>query len=63
KNCHNIENLKASIYYENEGIALAAFICSQKHLKKFSLISSNFALFPVKALLDQKHSLKSITFE
>ncbi|CAG8605444.1 33668_t:CDS:1, partial [Racocetra persica] len=63
ENCHNIENLKASIYSENEGIALAALIRSQKHLKKFSLIGSNFASFPVKVLLDPEHSLKSVTFK
>ncbi|CAG8481213.1 8512_t:CDS:2, partial [Racocetra persica] len=62
--CHNIENLKISIYYENEGIALAALIRSQKRLKKFSLINSNnFASFPVQALMNQTHSLKSLAFE
>ncbi|CAG8641527.1 3129_t:CDS:2, partial [Cetraspora pellucida] len=64
KNCHNIENLIASICYKNEGMALAVLIRSQKRLKKFSLINSNnFASFPVQALMDQKHSLKSVTFE
>ncbi|CAG8650177.1 21433_t:CDS:2, partial [Cetraspora pellucida] len=64
ENCHNIENLKASICYKDEGMALAFLIRSQKHLKKFSLINSNkFASFPVLALMDQKHSLKSVTFK
>ncbi|CAG8553544.1 24706_t:CDS:1, partial [Racocetra persica] len=62
--CHNIENLKISICYKNEGIALAALIRSQNHLKKFSLINSNnFASFPVQALMNQTHSLKSLALE
>ncbi|CAG8728956.1 12706_t:CDS:1, partial [Cetraspora pellucida] len=64
KNCHNIETLKVSIYYDHEGIALAALICSQKHLKKFSLINSNqFASLPVQALVSQKHSLNCVAFK
>ncbi|CAG8573940.1 14183_t:CDS:1, partial [Cetraspora pellucida] len=64
ENCHNIENLKASICYKNEGMALAVLIRSQKRLKKFSLINSNsFASIPVQALVDQKDSLKSVAFE
>ncbi|CAG8615745.1 4923_t:CDS:2 [Dentiscutata erythropus] len=64
KNCHNIKNLKVSIYHEDEGIALSALICSQKHLKRFSLINSNdFASLPIQALVNQKHSLNSVAFE
>ncbi|CAG8598758.1 22021_t:CDS:1 [Dentiscutata erythropus] len=64
ENCYNIENLKVSICYEDEGIASAALIHSQRHLKKFSLINSNnYASFPVQAFVNQKHALKSVTFE
>ncbi|CAG8610710.1 7788_t:CDS:2 [Cetraspora pellucida] len=64
ENCHNIENLKASICYKGEGKALAVLIRSQKRLKKFSLINSNkFVSYPLQALMDQKHSLKSVAFE
>ncbi|CAG8526359.1 3381_t:CDS:2 [Dentiscutata erythropus] len=64
RGCHNIKNLKVSICYEDEKIPLANLICSQRNLKKFSLINSNkFASFPVQALVNQKHSLNSLTLE
>ncbi|KAF0452662.1 hypothetical protein F8M41_001886 [Gigaspora margarita] len=64
ENCYYIESLKVSICYEDEGIALATLIRSQRNLKKFSLINSNnYASLPVQALTNQKHSLKSATFK
>ncbi|CAG8727123.1 9783_t:CDS:1, partial [Racocetra fulgida] len=62
--CHSIKTLKVSVWHEDEGKVLANLISSQKHLKKFFLINSNnFASFPIQALVDQKHSLNSVTFE
>ncbi|CAG8726611.1 20844_t:CDS:2 [Dentiscutata erythropus] len=62
-NCRYIKKIKVSVWHEDEGIALANLIRSQKHLKKFSLINSNiFASFPIQALVDQKW-LNSVTFE
>ncbi|KAF0391972.1 hypothetical protein F8M41_010717 [Gigaspora margarita] len=62
--CHSIKNLKVSICYEEEKIALADLIRSQRNLKKFTLINSNnFASFPVQALMNQKHSLNSLALE
>ncbi|CAG8814931.1 7730_t:CDS:1, partial [Racocetra fulgida] len=63
KECHYIEKIKVSVWHEDEGIALADLIRSQKKLKKFSLINSNiFASFPIQALMSQKR-LNSVTFE
>ncbi|CAG8504311.1 6011_t:CDS:2, partial [Gigaspora rosea] len=64
QDCHSIETLKISVWHEDEGKMLADLIRSQKNLKKFSLINSNnFASFPVQALLNQKHSINSVTFK
>ncbi|CAG8505255.1 13631_t:CDS:2 [Dentiscutata erythropus] len=62
--CHNIENLKATVWHEDEGIALAKLVCAQKCLKKFSILNSNsFASFPVQSLESQIQSLNSLTFK
>ncbi|CAG8527485.1 12644_t:CDS:1 [Dentiscutata heterogama] len=64
KDCHNIKNLKVSIYDKNEGMALEGLIRSQRNLKKFTLINSNnFASLPIQALVNQKHSLNSLALE
>ncbi|CAG8597975.1 26659_t:CDS:2, partial [Dentiscutata erythropus] len=62
--CHNIRNLKATVWSENEGAALANLIRSQRCLKKFSIINSNhFVSLPVQSLKSQIESLDSLTFK
>ncbi|CAG8709769.1 2596_t:CDS:1, partial [Dentiscutata heterogama] len=62
KNCHHIRNIKATVWYKKEGIALANLISSQRCLKKFSLVNSNnFASSSIQSL--QTQSLKSLKFK
>ncbi|CAG8632452.1 34060_t:CDS:2 [Gigaspora margarita] len=63
-NCHNIINIKATVWSKDEAIALANLICSQKWLKKFSLVNSNeSASFSVQSLQSQTRSLNKLTFK
>ncbi|KAF0460900.1 hypothetical protein F8M41_000521 [Gigaspora margarita] len=63
-NCHNIINIKATVWSKDEAIALANLICSQKWLKKFSLVNSNeSASFSVQSLQSQAGSLNKLTFK
>ncbi|CAG8824725.1 14875_t:CDS:1, partial [Gigaspora margarita] len=62
--CHNIINIKATVWSNDEAIALSNLICSQKWLKKFSLVNSNeFASFSVQSLQSQTRSLNNLTFK
>ncbi|KAF0432452.1 hypothetical protein F8M41_005217 [Gigaspora margarita] len=62
--CHNIINIKATVWSRDEAIALANLICSQKWLKKFSLINSNeSASFSIQSLQSQAGSLNNLTFK
>ncbi|CAG8692426.1 25063_t:CDS:2 [Gigaspora rosea] len=64
KSCHNIINIKATVWSKDEAIALSNLICSQKWLKKFSLVNSNeFASFSVQSLQSQTGSLNNLTFK
>ncbi|CAG8848758.1 6150_t:CDS:1, partial [Gigaspora margarita] len=62
--CHNIINIKATVWSKDEAIALSNLICSQKWLKKFSLVNSNeSASFSVQSLQSQAGSLNNLTFK
>ncbi|CAG8854723.1 34194_t:CDS:2, partial [Gigaspora margarita] len=62
--CHNIINIKATVWSRDEAIALANLICSQKWLKKFSLVNSNeSASFSIQSLQSQAGSLNNLTFK
>ncbi|KAF0525399.1 tetratricopeptide repeat protein [Gigaspora margarita] len=62
--CHNIITIKATVWSKDEAIALSNLICSQKWLKKFSLVNSNeSASFSVQSLQSQAGSLNNLTFK
>ncbi|KAF0432451.1 hypothetical protein F8M41_005216 [Gigaspora margarita] len=62
--CHNIINIKATVWSRDEAIALANLICSQKWLKRVSLVNSNeSASFSVQSLQSQAGSLNNLTFK
>ncbi|KAF0432450.1 hypothetical protein F8M41_005215 [Gigaspora margarita] len=62
--CHNLRNIKATVWCKDETIALANLICSQKWLKKVSLVNSNeSASFSIQSLQSQAGSLNKLTFK
>ncbi|CAG8733144.1 15617_t:CDS:2, partial [Gigaspora margarita] len=62
--CHNIINIKVTVWSNDEAIALSNLICSQKWLKTFSLVNSNEAAsFSVQPLQSQARSLNNLTFK
>ncbi|CAG8804227.1 27346_t:CDS:2, partial [Dentiscutata erythropus] len=62
--CHNIRNLKATVWCKEEGIALANLISYQRCLKKFSLVNSNnFASSSVQFLQSVNAKFKSTTLQ